>query len=140
LSIDLLDRLKPAKGNTGSREILPPSHNYAGFDPSRIEPDPVWRTAYVRAIGDLAVKMTDKGHSVVPVLNRVADNDPAPIVKEATKEVLYDIQRLRKGWGSGSHKRLLFHAWWWLRQAHRVSLNAEIDEQEANRVRNTEFR
>ncbi|ORC32626.1 hypothetical protein B4O97_16310 [Marispirochaeta aestuarii] len=140
MTLYLLDKLKPIKGNPESRMLNTPLHDFEGFDPSRMEPDPVWRTAYLRALDDLAVKQTGKGHSIDPVLRKVSEEDLSPMVQEVAVEVRRGLQNLRTGWGPGSHRRHLFQAWWWIRQAHRISFNAEIDEVEANRVRNTEFR
>jgi hypothetical protein len=74
------------------------------------------------------------------VLQKVAEGDPSEFVRHAAAETLREFRHMRKGWTPGSHKRLVFHAWWWIRQAHRLALGLETDEVEANRTRNTEFR
>lgn len=140
LALDLIDKLKPHRGDSSTRNVARPANDEPGFDPAITEPDPVWRAGYLHALRDLGVKQTGKGHFVTAVIRRVAEGDPSPTVRDVARRTADYLDRLREGWDKGSHKRLLFHAWWWIRQAWRLSHGAEIDATEANRTRNTEFR
>ncbi|MDR1419143.1 MAG: hypothetical protein LBI86_02095 [Treponema sp.] len=128
---DPLDRLE---NYTGAERKL------EGFDPGFREPNPHWRYAYVRAIADLGVDTDGKGHFFHSVLEKAAENDPSPMVKEAAAKT---ARRLRKTGDSpeeGSHRRRLIQAFWWLRRAHMLTLDVFFDEKEALTTRNSEFR
>lgn len=138
-ALDIIARLKPFKGDPAERSLAPA----VGDDlvsPAINEPSATWRTGYVRALGDLGVMQTGKGHSNAGVLKKVSASDPAMPVRIAAERVLEELSRMRSGWSHGSHRRLLFHAWWWIRRAQRLALNVTVHDEEANRVRNTEFR
>lgn len=140
LARELISKLKPIKGDPSQRSLSKPKHAVPGFDPAVNEPDPIWRAGYLHALADLGIKQPGKGQSITPVIKKVSDHDRSPLVRETAKQTYARLNNLKSGWQSGSHKRLLFHAWWWLRQAHLLSLELEINEKEANRIRNTEFR
>jgi hypothetical protein len=121
---DLLDKLKPSK------------------DPAKkalVEPDEDWRYAYVRAVADLGADPSDTGHFHHQVLDKCAVNDPSPRVCKAAETASKSLET-RTGWKAGSSKRMLLHAWWWIRQAHLLSSGAEIDREAALRLRETETR
>lgn len=121
---DLLDKLKPSK------------------DPAKkalVEPDEDWRYAYVRAVADLGADPSDTGHFHHQVLDKCAVNDPSPMVQKAAAAASARL-KTRTGWKAGSSKRMLLHAWWWIRQAHLISSGAEIDREAALRRRETETR
>ncbi|MDR1287153.1 MAG: hypothetical protein LBK08_06055 [Treponema sp.] len=139
------DYLKPlpAKDRGDPRDRL---ENYTtaerklkGFDPGCREPNPHWRYAYVRAIADLAIDTDEKGRFFCSVLNKAVENDPSPMVKDAAEKA---ARQLRKTGGSREKdfRRRLIQAFWWLRRAHMLTLNAVFDEREALKTRNSEFR
>jgi len=121
---DLLDKLKPSKDPT--KKAL-------------VEPDEDWRYAYVRAVADLGADPSDMGHFHHQVLDKCAVNDPSPRVRKAAATAAASL-RTRTGWKAGSSKRMLLHAWWWIRQAHLISSGAEIDREAALGRRETETR
>lgn len=121
---DLLEFLKPRKD-----------------DPKKTpkEPDENWRYAYIRAIADLGADPKGEKHFHHQVLDKCAENDPSPMVREAAKRASEKL-KTRTGWRSGSSKRILLNAWWWIRQAHLLSLGVELDQQGALKRRETEIR
>jgi hypothetical protein len=111
---DLLEKLKPSK-NQSKRAL--------------VEPDAVWRYAYVRAVADLGADPSDTGHFHHQVLDKCAANDPDPKVRKAAADASAGL-KTRSGWKAGSGKRMLLHAWWWIRQAHLISHEVAIIDQE----------
>jgi hypothetical protein len=111
-----------------------------GFDLSYREPNPEWRYAYIRAIADLGVDPDGKGHLFHSILNRVAENDLSENVHDAAVKTAKQLKQIRGGWEDGSSHRILLQAFWWLRRAHMLSLQAHFDEKEALKTRNSEFR
>ncbi len=121
---DLLEKLKPSK------------------DPSKrtlVEPDENWRYAYVRAVADLGADPSDTGHFHHQVLDKCAVNDPSPRVRKAAEAAAASL-KTRSGWKAGSSKRMLLHAWWWIRQAHLISFGTEMDREAALKRREAETR
>jgi hypothetical protein len=121
---DLLEKLKPAK-DQAKRTI--------------VEPDENWRYAYVRAVTDLGADPSDTGHFHHQVLDKCAVNDPSPRVRKAAEAAAASL-KTRSGWKAGSSKRMLLHAWWWIRQAHLISLGEEINQEAALKRREAETR
>lgn len=109
-----------------------------GFDITYQEPDPIWRYAYVRAIVDLGVDTDGKGHYLHSILDEVAQHDPATNVREAAQRASINLKKLRDGWNKDNHTKHLCHAFWWIRQAHLLSLDVEINRMEALKVRSNE--
>jgi hypothetical protein len=143
---DIADLLKPIppkdRGNPRDRE-----QNYGGmekklegFEISYREPNPHWRYAYVRALNDLGIDADGKGHFLHALLDRVAENDPAPMVRDSAGKTAAQLRKIRDGWAAGSHRRHLIQAFWWLRRAHMLTLNSPINDKEALRTRTTEYR
>jgi hypothetical protein len=106
-----------------------------GFDITYTEPDPIWRYAYVRAIGDLGVDVDGKGHYIHSILDRVAREDPSEMVRDAAAKVSTELKNLRNGWDGGADIRKLDLAFWWLKQASRLALNLPVDRNNALRIR-----
>jgi hypothetical protein len=140
------DFLKPLpsgdRGNPLDRE-----QNYSddekrleGFDIAYREPNPHWRYAYVRALDDLGVDADGKGHFFHSLLERVAEHDPSLVVRDAAGKTAERLRELREGWEEGSHRRHLMQAFWWLRRAHMLTLGSPINDKEALKTRNTEYR
>lgn len=121
---DLLEKLKPTK-DPAIRTI--------------VEPDENWRYAYVRAVTDLGADPSDTGHFHHQVLDKCAANDPSPRVRKAAEAAAASL-KTRSGWKAGSSKRMLLHAWWWIRQAHLISLGEEINQEAALKRREAETR
>jgi hypothetical protein len=140
---DFLKPLPPGdKGNPLDRE-----QNYGdtekaleGFDIGYREPNPHWRCAYVRALGDLGLDSNGKGHFFHALLKQAAEHDPSPMVRDASGKTAELLRSIRGGWEEGSHRRHLIQAFWWLRRAHMLTLNSPINDREALRIRNTEYR
>jgi hypothetical protein len=142
----IADFLKPLpSGDRGSP--LDRAQNYSdtekkleGFDISYREPNPHWRYAYVRALDDLGVDTGGKGYFFHSLLNQVKSHDPSPLVRDAAGKTAEHLRNIRGGWEEGSHRRHLIQAFWWIRRAHMLTLNSPINDREALRTRNTEYR
>jgi len=108
-----------------------------GFDITYTEPDPIWRYAYVRAIADLRVDVDGKGHYIHTVMDKVAQNDPSAMVREAAGKTSTKLKNLRDGWDGDNHKKNISLAFWWIKQASRLAINLPVDRKNALRTRNT---
>jgi hypothetical protein len=113
---------------------------FDGFDLSYREPNPEWRYAYTRAVVDLGVDPDGKGHLFHSILNRVAENDPSIKVRDAAQKSAVELKNIRGGWKDDSNSQMLLQAFWWLRRAHMLSIEADFDEKEALKTRSSEFR
>jgi len=101
------------------------------------EPDPVWRHAYVRALRELHANPGGRGHHV---LYWVMGNDPDPEIREQAK-ITYNQMRKNEGLPAAiSPLTASFAAFWWLRQAHVISLGFDVDQAGASRTRAKEVR
>lgn len=140
ISHDLLSTLKPHKGSVRSGEYIRGCVSDGWrFDQSIKEPDSVWRYAYVKAVADLGADPNGTIHFHHEILNQVALKDPSPEVREAAGIASKAINT-QSGWKSGSSKRLLLNAWWWIRQAHMISVGGTIDLEAALKRRELEYR
>jgi len=102
-----------------------------------VESDPAWREGFIQAARALRINPGGKGHRV---LHWSSQNDPDPEVRElanAAHDQLRHSPSIPKGM---SPRRAVFEAFWWLRQAHLISLNEEFDQHGANRTREMEVR
>ncbi len=146
LANDFTDFLKPIpekdKGDPKDRlqNYSEQERHMQGFDITKREPNPAWRYAYIRALVDLGIDNDGKGHFFHNVLDKVAKIDTSQMVRDAAKEASKELQSLRDGYASGSPKRHLLQAYWWLRRAHLQTLGVEINNEEALKVRVTEYR
>jgi hypothetical protein len=123
------------------RNYTETERNLQGFDLAYREPNPLWRYAYARALADLGVDVDGKGHFFHSILEKAAEKDPSPAVKEAAAKTAEYLRKLRDGWEEGSHKRHLIQAFWWLRRAHVLTIDERLyNEQEAVKARTSEFR
>jgi hypothetical protein len=125
------DRGREYSGGECSRE---------GFSFDYPEPSPIWRYAYVRALGDLAVDGGRNGRLIHNTLHKASGGDPSPEVRNWAKQIGSRLRNIRGGMEEGFHVRRLFYAFWWIRRAHLLSLQSPIDEKEALKTRNTEYR
>lgn len=101
------------------------------------EPNPIWRTAAIRAVGELGINPEGKGHRV---LHHAMEHDVDDDVRAAAAAV---YPRLREGRGlpaKMSPRVAVLHALWWLRQAQLVALGVTVDEDGAQRTRAEEVR
>lgn len=100
-------------------------------DDDMIEPNPVWRYRYVRAIMELRINPHGKGHHI---LHWSKQYDPDELVRK-TAEDAYDLLRQRPLELNGiPHRRTVMRAFWHLRWAHLEALKVEIDERGARRT------
>ena len=105
-----------------------------------VEPRPAWRWCYVQALAALRVNPGGRGHrSLFWLLN----NDPDETVKELAKKAHKRVRHLDRNKSNldegASPRRPLFEAFWWLRQAHLITFDVEIDQAGAMRTRRREL-
>jgi hypothetical protein len=111
-----------------------------GFCLDYPEPSPLWRYACVRALDDLAVDSSGDRHLIHNILHNVAGEDPSPEVRKWAKQAENRLRNIRGSMEESFHERRLLHAFWWIRRAHLSTLQSPIDEKEALKTRNTEYR
>jgi hypothetical protein len=109
-------------------------------DEDFVEPRPAWRRCYVQALAALRVNPGGRAHRTLFWLSK---NDPDETVRDfaqrAHKQVRH-LDRQKPNLDEGaSPRRPLFEAFWWLRQAHLLTLGEEIDEPGALRTRRKEL-
>ncbi|MBF9018288.1 MULTISPECIES: hypothetical protein [unclassified Oceanispirochaeta] len=140
----LIKKLKPLDKINPDRMInhVPDyiGDSWDGWAPNYPEPDPVWRYAYVHAINNLGIHSKGRNHYYAPQLFKIAENDPSERVQKAALDAAKELNRLRKGYTTGSHKKHLLNAWWWIRQAHLISTGGIPDHEGAMKTRNKEVR
>jgi len=136
---DFAEYLKPAKNERQAEKYTQKEKETQGFDLSYTEPNPYWRYAYVRALGDLGIK-TDRGHYFHKILEKVSEKDPSEDVKSAAKKLMEKLDSIRKGYSGANHKKCLFEAFWWLKNAHMLSLGGKVDSKKALEQRIKEWR
>ena len=112
----------------------------AYIDEDFVEPRPAWRWCYVQALAALRVNPGGRGHrTLFWLLNNDPDETVRELAKKAHKRVRHldrDKPNLDEG---ASPRRPLFEAFWWLRQAHLITLGVEIDRPGAMRTRRREL-
>lgn len=105
-----------------------------------VEPRPAWRWCYVQALAALRVNPGGRGHrTLFWLLNNDPDETVQELAKKAHKRVRHldrDKPNLDEG---ASPRRPLFEAFWWLRQAHLITLDVKIDQAGAMRTRRREL-
>lgn len=105
-----------------------------------VEPRPVWRRCYVQALAALRVNPGGRGHRT---LFWLLNNDPDDTVKELAKKAHKRVRHLDRDKPNldegASPRRPLFEAFWWLRQAHLITLDVPIDQAGAMRTRRREL-
>lgn len=114
-----LDRLKSRKEATSEVEPV-----------QMVEPDAIWRYAYARAFHELGVNPKGRAQKL---LKWSAEHDPDSEVRKAASDAVSGLSaRAQKD--AQSHRRGIFAAFWWLRQAHFTSLGGELDAAGAQRT------
>ena len=112
----------------------------AYIDEDFVEPRPAWRWCYVQALAALRVNPGGRGHrTLFWLLNNDPDDTVRELAKKAHKRVRHldrDKPNLDEG---ASPRRPLFEAFWWLRQAHLITLGVDIDQAGAMRTRRREL-
>ena len=105
-----------------------------------VEPRRAWRRCYVQALKALRVNPGGRAHRT---LFWLLNNDPDETVKELAKKAHKKVRHLDRGKPNldegASPRRPLFEAFWWLRQAHLITLGIEIDQAGAMRTRRREL-
>ena len=105
-----------------------------------VEPRPAWRWCYVQALAALRVNPGGRGHRT---LFWLLNNDPDETVRELAKKAHKRVRHLDRGKPNldegASPRRPLFEAFWWLRQAHLITLGETIDQAGAMRTRRREL-
>lgn len=105
-----------------------------------VEPRPVWRGCYIQALKVLGVNPGGRAHRT---LFWLLNNDPDRGVREYAKRVHRQVRQLdrnRPNLDKGaSPRRPLFEAFWWLRQAHLITLGIKVDQSGAMRTRRKEL-
>jgi hypothetical protein len=137
---DFVDYLKPAKKPRQPENYTEAEKAEQGFDVNYTEPSPIWRYAYIRALVDLGVHSDGRGHFYHEILAKVAGEDPSEQVRNAAAKADKELNELRNGIAGNDNKKRLYEAFWWLRQAHMLSLGAAIDTKEALKTRIQEWR
>ena len=125
-----LGRLRTKVKNKGS----------AYTDKDFVEARRAWRLCYVQALAALRVNPGGRAHRT---LFWLLNNDPDETVKELAKRAHKQVRHLDRNKPNldkgASPRRPLFEAFWWLRQAHLMTLGIEIDRAGAMRTRRTEL-
>ena len=129
-----LERLKTKgkqKASSGDKQFS---------DKDFVEPRPVWRQGYVQALAALRVNPGGRAHRTLFWLSQ---NDPNEVVRDLAKKAHKQIRHLDRKKPNldegASPRRPLFEAFWWLRQAHLLTLGVKVDEAGAMRTRRREL-
>jgi hypothetical protein len=101
------------------------------------EPKPEWRAAYINAAKELHPNLGERGHHV---LGWSRDHDPDESVRDSARSAAEVIRHSHGLPKNTSPRRAMFAAFWWLRQAHVVSLGERVDEAGAQRTFRKEMR
>lgn len=109
-------------------------------DEDFVEPRTLWRQGYVQALAALRVNPGGRAHRTLFWLSQ---NDPDETIRESAKRAHKQIRHLDRKKPNldegASPRRPLFEAFFWLRQAHLLTLRVEIDEAGAMRTRRREL-
>lgn len=130
-----LERLKTKKVDTNRRKNV---SDYA--DGAFVEPRPIWRQCYVQALAALRVNPGGRAHRTLFWLSKNDPDENVRIYAQSTHRQIRHLNRNKPNLERGaSPRRPLFEAFWWLRQAHLLTLDIEIDQNGAMRTRRTEL-
>ncbi len=123
-----LERIKTRK----NRHRSPESKGNEPYEGSEI-----WREAMIHAAKALHVNPEGKGHHI---LHWASENDPSESVRQAARDAYPFFRHNPALPNNTSPRRALFHAFWYLRQAHLISLGVEPEQQGAQRTLAEEVR
>ena len=109
-------------------------------DKDFVEPRPLWRQGYVQALAALRVNPGGRAHRALFWLSQSdPDETVRTLAKRAHKQIRH-LDRKKPNLEEGaSPRRPLFEAFWWLRQAHLLTLGVEVDQAGAMRTRRKEL-
>lgn len=123
-----IDRIKTREKARGARPLT---------NEDFFEPKPEWRAAYANAAKELHPNLGERGHHA---LGWSRDHDPDEEVREAARSAAEVIRHSHGLPKNTSPRRAMFAAFWWLRQAHVVSLGERVDVAGAQRTFQKEMR
>lgn len=130
-----LERLKTKKNDTRTKRNVSDD-----VDEGFVEPRRTWRQCYVQALTALRVNPGGRAHRTLFWLSK---NDPDETVRDFAQRAHRQIRHLNRNKPNlergASPRRPLFEAFWWLRQAHLLTLRKQIDQAGAMRTRRTEL-
>ena len=128
-----LERLRSKKTGKAESGI---NNRDEGF----VEARPVWRRCYVQALSALRVNPGGRAHRT---LFWLANNDPDESVRKFARKAHKQVRHLDRSKSNldvgASSRRPMFEAFWWLRQAHLLTLGVEIDQAGAQRTHRKEL-
>jgi hypothetical protein len=97
-----------------------------------LERSPDWRYCLIRAAMALNINPEGKGHRILHTASQI---DPDPEVRAVAREAYEKFRRARGVPEDVSPRRMIMTALWWVRQAHLLALDVEIDADGAQRTR-----
>ena len=105
-----------------------------------VEPRPAWRESYIQALTALRVNPGGRAHRTLFWLSQ---NEPNEKVRKRAKSAHKQIRHLDRKKPNleegASPRRPLFEAFWYLRQAHLITLGKKVDPAGAMRTRRKEL-
>ena len=136
-----LERLKSKKTRkSGANRAVRSKAGTEKRDDGFVEDRPVWRRCYIQALSALRVNPGGRAHRTLFWLaNNDSDETVRKFARKAHKQVRH-LDRTKSNLDVGaSSRRPMFEAFWWLRQAHLLTLGIEIDEEGARRTHRKEL-
>ena len=129
-----LERLKTKgkqKASSGDKQFS---------DKDFVEPRPLWRQGYVQALAALRVNPGGRAHRTLFWLSQNDPNETTRALAQRAHKQIRHLDRKKPNLDVGaSPRRPLFEAFWWLRQAHLLTLGVKVDEAGAMRTRRREL-
>ncbi|GHV92118.1 hypothetical protein AGMMS50268_26210 [Spirochaetia bacterium] len=123
---DLVNYLdSPAKEKRLAENYTELEQQEDGFSLDFIEPSALYREAYARALYNLGARGDGEGHFFNKRLNDMLEKEPSEKVKRQIERTNLKLNNLRNILSDSAHTRHLYEAFWWIRQAHMLSLAGE---------------
>ena len=105
-----------------------------------VEPRPAWRESYVQALAALRVNPGGRAHRTLFWLSQHEPNENVRKRAKSAHRQIRHLDRKKPNLDEGSSpRRPLFEAFWFLRQAHLITLGQEVDPAGAMRTRRKEL-
>lgn len=105
-----------------------------------VDPRPVWRESYVQALTALRVNPGARAHRTLFWLSQHEPNEKVRKRAKSAHRQIRHLDRKKSNLDEGaSPRRPLFEAFWFLRQAHIITLGKEVDPAGAMRTRRKEL-